>query len=280
MRDLPTRQPELLVLDFDGVVCDGMGEFCESAARAWESLNISTLPASRRDELQARFARLRPVVEAGWEMAILPAIIATTDAAQDVELHDPARWAEVRDAHVTRHGLARDALARALDTARDIWCREDHDGWLRCHRFYPGIGDWLKRLLDEGHLVYILSTKEKRFLDDLLAWQEVPLPPDRIIGKASPRRAKWEVIQALAARHGLSPDGQGVWFVEDRFATLLEFRSPAAHLAAARLFLAEWGYVFPHEVESARAAGIPTLTLAQATGPFAAWPRSALSTRS
>ena len=203
-------EPELLVLDFDGVVCDGMDEFFESAARAWESLKVYELPAPRRSELQARFARLRPVVESGWEMALLPGILATTDAAQDLELHDNACWTTVRDAHISRYGLGQDALARALDTARDAWCREDHDGWQRCHRFYPGISDWLKRLLARGQLVYVLSTKDKRFLDDLLAWQAIPLSPDQIIGKATPRRAKWEVIQALAARHGLPPDGQGV----------------------------------------------------------------------
>src|SRR5262249_55608497 len=34
---------------------------------------------------------------------------------------------------------------------------------------------------------------------------------------------------------------------------------------------ASWGYVFPRDIAEARAAGIPVLTLAQASGPFAAW---------
>jgi hypothetical protein len=119
--------------------------------------------------------------------------------------------------------------------------------------------------------VCVLSTKDKRFLDALLRSQGVPLPDEHVIGKATPRRAKWDVIQEIAARHGLPADGAGVWFVEDRLATLLELRQDARHLSAMRLFLAEWGYVFPRDVEHARAAGIPTLTLAQATAPFTAW---------
>ncbi len=262
----------LLVLDFDGVVCDGMDEFFESAWRAWQSLKVDELPASRRSELQARFARLRPIVESGWEMALLPGVLARTHAAQDPELEDAERWAKVRDGRIRGHGLAQDTLAHALDTARDAWCQDDRGGWRQCHRFYPGITAWLTRLLGQGQLVYVLSTKDKRFLDDLLAWQEIPFTPDQVIGKATPRRAKWEVIQALAARHGLPPDGRGVWFVEDRLATLLEFRTSAPHLNAARLFVAEWGYVFRRDLESARAGGIPPLTLAQATGPFDGWP--------
>jgi hypothetical protein len=42
--------PGLLVLDFDGVVCDGMEEFFESSWRAWQSLKLQELPAARRSE--------------------------------------------------------------------------------------------------------------------------------------------------------------------------------------------------------------------------------------
>ena len=263
--------PGLLVLDFDGVVCDGMEEFFETAWRAWQSLGGDPLPAARRAELAARFTTLRPVVEAGWEMALLPALLATIDASRDAELTDGARWSVIRDAWVRERGLARDRLADALDTARDAWRREDHDGWLRRHRFYPGVADWLRDLVARRQLLYILSTKDKRFLDDLLAWQKVPLPTDRIVGKATPHRPKWDVIEELAARHALPSGGAGVWFVEDRLATLLDVQSAAPHLGAARLFLAEWGYVFPDDGDRARAHAISPLTLAQAVGPFEAW---------
>jgi phosphoglycolate phosphatase-like HAD superfamily hydrolase len=263
--------PALLVLDFDGVVCDGMDEFFESAWRAWERLGRAPLPSARRDELRARFARLRPIVEAGWEMALLPALLAETDPSRDAELRDAERWAAARDDFMRKHTLSPRELADALDAVRDAWFTADRESWLRAHRFYPGIADWLKRLGAEGPLVYVLSTKEKRFLDYLLAWQGIPLPGERVIGKATPRRAKWEVIAELAARHGLPADGTGAWFVEDRLPTLLELRKGAPHLRGLRVFLAAWGYVFPEDLEHARAAGIPVLTLEQATGPFDAW---------
>ena len=40
----------------------------------------------------------------------------------------------------------------------------------------------------------------------------------------------------------------------------------------ARLFFADWGYVFHDvDVEAARGAGIPVLDLARATGGFEGW---------
>jgi hypothetical protein len=116
----------------------------------------------------------------------------------------------------------------------------------------------------------VLSTKGKPFLDALLAANHVPLPSDCVIGKAEPKREKWDVLRALAASHGVAP--ADLWFVEDRLATLRDFRRHAPDLTDARLFLADWGYIFrDRDPDAARAAGIPVLSLAQATGPFAGW---------
>ncbi|HEY3111905.1 MAG TPA: hypothetical protein VGL23_24335, partial [Chloroflexota bacterium] len=174
-----------------------------------------------------------------------------------------------RDAYVRSHRLDRRRLTVALDEVRARWLEEDRGGWLALHRFYPGVSAWLARLVAERQLVYVLSTKGKPFLDALLAWQEVPLPSERVIGKAEPKREKWDVLRDLAAGHGL---GAGdVWFVEDRLATLLDLRRHAADFAAS-LFLADWGYIFrDRDPAAARAAGIPVLSLARMTGPFAGW---------
>jgi phosphoglycolate phosphatase-like HAD superfamily hydrolase len=261
--------PGLLVLDFDGVVCDGMGEFFESSARALA--DVRGKPVARSAELQARFAALRPVVESGWEMVVLCGVLTESDGGDDAKLRDPAGWAAARDAYVRAHGLERLRLTTALDTSRDRWLAQDERGWLAAHRFFEGVAEWLQRLIAAGQLFYILSTKDKRFLDRLVLAHRVPLRSDRIIGKAEPKREKWDVLRELASAHGLSaPD---VWFVEDRLATLVDMRRHAPDLSTARLFLAGWGYIFQErDPDASRAAGIPVLSLAQATGPFGGWP--------
>jgi phosphoglycolate phosphatase-like HAD superfamily hydrolase len=264
--------PGLLVLDFDGVVCDGIDEMGESASRALAEVTRREVPPARRAGLQARFAALRPVIESGWEMVVLVGVLTERAPAADAELRDGARWAETRDGYMRRHALERTRLAAAFDAVRDRWLKDDRHGWLARHRFYDGIAAWLSRLVDERRLVYVLSTKGKPFLDALLAGHDVRLPTEQVIGKAEPKREKWDVLRELAASHHV--DTGDVWFVEDRLATLLDLRRHAPDLRAARLFLAEWGYIFrDRDPAAARAAGIPVLTLPQATGRFEGWVR-------
>ena len=262
--------PGLLVLDFDGVVCDGMGEMVESSWRTLAEVTTRDMPATRRAELAARFAPLRPAIESGWEMVVLLGVLSERPAADDAELRDGARWAAARDDYLRVHALTPGPIATAFDAVRARWMEKDAPGWLARHRFYDGIAAWLTRLVAERQLVYVLSTKGKPFLDALLAWQNVPLPSDRVIGKAEPKREKWDVLRTLAASHGM---GMGdVWFVEDRLATLIDLRRHAPDVGAARLFLADWGYIFrDRDLDAARAAGIPVLSLAQATGLFDGW---------
>jgi phosphoglycolate phosphatase-like HAD superfamily hydrolase len=263
-------RPGLLVLDFDGVVCDGIDEMVETSRRTLAALTGGDAPAARRAELHTRFAALRPAIESGWEMVALYGLLLEQDPAGDAALRDVKRWAEARDAYLHAHGLARGPIASAFDDVRARWMAANPREWLTRHRFYPGIADWLRQLLAEEQAVYILSTKGKPFLEALLAWQTVPIPPGFVIGRAEPKREKWEVMRELLVMHAVAPSG--LWFVEDRLATLLDMRRHATDLAAARLFLVDWGYVFAdRDPPAARAAGIPVLTLPKATGPFDGW---------
>jgi phosphoglycolate phosphatase-like HAD superfamily hydrolase len=258
----------LLALDFDGVVCDGIDEMVESA---WRALRDAVTPAATLGpDLPPRFAALRPAIESGWEMVVLVGVLIERGPDRDAELRDVARWAAVRDDYVQKHRLTPSALASAFDAGRLSWMESDAAGWLARHRFYPGIARWLSRLVAEGQLVFVLSTKGKGFIEALLEWQRVSLPADRVIGRSEPKREKWDVLRALAAARSVR--AADVWFVEDRLPTLLEMRRRAPDFPA-KLFLAEWGYVFrDRDPATARAAGIPVLTLEQATGPFDAWP--------
>lgn len=263
--------PRLLVLDFDGVVCDGMAEFVETSWRTLAELGGLAPPEARRVELTTRFAALRPIVESGWEMAVLLGLLAERPASEDANLQESAGFNAARDAYVRTHGLEPRRIVALFDDVRVRWIAADESSWLRKHRFYPGVAQWLRRQHADGRLVYVLSTKGKPFLDALMASQGVELPSERVIGKAEPRRDKWDVLMELGKLHGV--EGDGLWFVEDRLPTLLELRHHAAGLAEARLYLADWGFIFPdRDPAAARAVGIPVLGLTQMTGPFEGWP--------
>jgi hypothetical protein len=82
--------PSILALDFDGVVCDGLREYFESAWRAYTLLWASpgaVAPAG----LAERFYALSPVVESGWEMPlVIKALLAGVNDAAIA-----ARWADL-----------------------------------------------------------------------------------------------------------------------------------------------------------------------------------------
>jgi hypothetical protein len=83
---------------------------------------------------------------------------------------------------------------------------------------------------------YIVTTKQERFVQQLLAYHGVPLALDHIFGLER-GMAKEAVLLQLLERH---PD-MGVHLVEDRLATLKRFL-PQPDLRAVRLHLACWGY--------------------------------------
>ena len=71
-----------------------------------------------------------------------------------------------------------------LDGLRDNSIAEDLAGWLSLHRFYPGVADRLQSLLQESPVkVAIVTTKEGRFVRELLQLAGVQMPSELIFGK-------------------------------------------------------------------------------------------------
>ena len=62
--------PTILALDFDGVICNGLIEYFQTAWRTYCQI-WSPLTQNPPDDLAPSFYRLRPVIETGWEMPVL-----------------------------------------------------------------------------------------------------------------------------------------------------------------------------------------------------------------
>src|SRR5262245_11392218 len=124
--------PDVLALDFDGVLRDGMREYFEASrrafARAWPS---SPVPD---DALFPIFARLRPVIMTGWEMPLLLRAIVGGSREEEIA----SGWERVRDGLVAAGaGLQKqkpvETLTRALDDVRRDWIAADSEGWVSTH---------------------------------------------------------------------------------------------------------------------------------------------------
>lgn len=244
----------ILALDFDGVVCDGLIEYFETAWRTYcqvWSVNSSTPSA----EIAASFYRLRPVIETGWEMPILVKALVERVSEQEIL----QQWGEISASFLQKDKLIAADIALKLDQIRDQWISTDLESWLNLHKFYPGVVEKIKSLQGSFIQPTIVTTKEGRFVSQLLQQQGVEMPAKSIIGKES-KRPKHQVLKELMAEAQVR-----LWFVEDRLKTL-QLVQQQPHLTAVKLYLADWGYNTASEREQARQTpGIELISLSTFT---------------
>jgi phosphoglycolate phosphatase-like HAD superfamily hydrolase len=146
---------------------------------------------------------------------------------------------------VARSGADAEGLKRLYAAVRDRWIREDPQGWLALSPLFPGAAETL-RAMPQGTECYIVTTKQERFVERLLAHHGVCFEAARIYGLD--RRTKKEaVLRELMERH----PGRPIDFVEDRLATLKRL-SAQPDLASVRLHIACWGYNTEAECREAK----------------------------
>jgi hypothetical protein len=259
--------PNVLALDFDGVLCDGMAEYFETSrrthARAWPRVPVPG------DDLLPAFRRLRPVIMTGWEMPLLLRAIAEGRRESDI-LRD---WPGVRDELAGSGPRPRDQLTalltQTLDEVRYQWIAADRAGWVARNAPYCSL-DELRRLVGEPERAALVTTKEGEFARLILDDWRVRLAD--IQGKEAGTH-KCENLRALidayTAAQGRRPR---LWFVEDRFETL-EHVTTHPDLEDVGLYLAAWGYNTPQTRAAARANGrVRLLELDRFKQGLAAWP--------
>ena len=255
--------PQIFASDFDGVICDGLKEYFASTEKAYKKIWLSE-ELSVNDELTNNFYRLRPVIETGWEMPVLLRALVLKYEPEQVL----TRWHSIRDEIVDREQLDKKICSQALDNVRDHWIKNDLDSWLKLHRFYPGVLDKLKQIVNSDIQVYIVTTKEGRFVKQLLQQQGIELSETQIIGKES-KRPKYETLRII--KDNATESNASIWFIEDRLQALKQVQQQP-DLKEIKLFLADWGY----NTESQRAMAnqqnnIQLLSLSQFTQNFASW---------
>jgi phosphoglycolate phosphatase-like HAD superfamily hydrolase len=245
----------ILALDFDGTICDGMAEYWQTAWRTytqvWQLDRIEP-PAGMAE----KFRELRPLIEVGWEMPVLIRAIGL-GISTDRML---SSWQRIRDRIIADSRLSGVKVSQELDRVRDNWIEQDLTSWLRLHQFYPGVVEMFKTLPDRKIQPIIITTKESRFVSQLLREQGIELGSEFIWGKELKRSKTDSLKQILDRGAKKSPT---VWFVEDKLSTLAKVASQP-ELEAVKLYLADWGYNTVAERESIQQqTRIQSLSLAE-----------------
>ena len=226
------QSPNILALDFDGVVCNGLQEYFASTKRAYQQIWSTDV----EDSFAPSFYRLRPVIETGWEMPILLRALVLEMDETEIANH----FQEIAIQLVAKENLSKQVLVDRLDGVRDNWIQNNLDDWLGLHSFYPGVIEKLSNIIDSQTILYIVTTKEGRFVKQLLQQQDIDLPESQIVGKES-KRPKYETIRILRDRHQQPEEKINITFVEDRLKALQQV-AQQPDLKFVNLYLADWGY--------------------------------------
>lgn len=117
-----TTGPSLFALDFDGVLCDSVGESAESGVRAaaalWPAEPVGRLSPAARAALLADMRAVRPVVETGYENLVQARLLAEGAASVEDILRD---WHSLLPQAMARWGVQRADLVATFGRTRDEW---------------------------------------------------------------------------------------------------------------------------------------------------------------
>jgi hypothetical protein len=262
----PVTIPNILALDFDGVLCDGMREYFEASRRSY--MKIWPHEQAPGEHFFPAFRSLRPVIMTGWEMPLLLRAIVQGRCESAIFRN----WEGVREALLKAeplHGTAFSSiLTHTLDEVRRDWIAANVDDWIARNIPYCRI-DEIQRLVADPERSVLVTTKEGEFARRILDRWGVRLAD--IQGKEAGTH-KCDNLRGLIANymamHGRRPR---LWFVEDRLETL-QHVTTHPDLEDVGLFLAAWGYNTPETRTSVQCdTRIHLLDLEQFRRGFATW---------
>ena len=213
----------LLVLDFDGVICDSVEECWVSSWTAYHDLFLGTPGPRPPAEVKARFRALRPFVRSGEDFVLIQHLV-TRGRSPSSQAEFDREWDEP--------GLPPPNRFKELYyQARTALYERDPAAWLAMNRIYPHVATALSELPSRVQR-FILSTKKAQFVSATLGANGLSVPGDHVLySEGEPKLATVErLMRELEA-------GEAV-FVEDQVDALRANRNPGI-----RTYLATWGYV-------------------------------------
>ncbi len=244
-------RPLRLFIDFDGVICDSAAECLFSSWVAYERLARSAdsgaaggrPPAAPRAvpvALRRRFMQLRPFIRAGDDYLLIQHLLAAGRMPSRQEEFDQAR----RDAGPRI--LAR--YADALNRSRRELMAHDRGHWLRLNPLYPGIAKLLRAA--DWETTCILSTKRPPYIEAILDFHEVAVPPRAILHAASV--SKLEMVAMTLDRR----QAERAALVDDQLDHLVGNDDERIEV-----YLADWGYAKPEWLADPRVPALSRMEL-------------------
>jgi len=219
----------LFAFDFDGVICDSA---IETGLSGWQ---VAThiwhdMPKQMPEHIMVDFRRVRPVMETGFEAILICRLLFEQLDTDRLLTH----FASQIDHLIKRDQLDIAELKKRFGDYRDHWIETGLSDWIKMNPLYAGVIELLTQI--PLHQLYIITTKQERFVSAILEANQITVEPTQIYG-LDRKLKKPQVLHALqqSAPHAT------ILFVEDRLPTLLDVIATPS-LAEVQLYFANWGY--------------------------------------
>jgi phosphoglycolate phosphatase-like HAD superfamily hydrolase len=224
------NKPIIYALDFDGVICDSAVETAitgwKAACCIWDDMP-KAVPLAMIDQ----FRLLRPMLETGYEAILAMRLLYLEEPVEEIR----SDYANKIKALLLETRINVDGLKKLFGETRDIWIANDLSDWISKNPMYDGIAAKLQTL---GQLCpwYVVTTKQERFVKQILKANAIDLPDERIFG-LDRNMSKVDVLTGLLKNHPM----EAIHFIEDRLPTLVNVLKNEG-LTNVELFFALWGY--------------------------------------
>jgi phosphoglycolate phosphatase-like HAD superfamily hydrolase len=238
----------MLILDFDGVVCDAFDE-CLLVAWLGEqpeagSSEFGDGDPPSPDRVPAAFTARFRVVRT-FARTLDHFVVAHEPGAESI--HTQQGFVAVFDA------LPQARVARFVDRAgatRAALRRHHRGWWLDLHALYPGIDPLLRARAGD---IAIVTAKDRESVVEILARHGLDSCVREVVGDCHDKPA---AVRDLCRRHGVDPGG--ALFVDDNLPNVLGVGATDVPVRWAT-----WGYGTDEHRREARRLRVPALTLDQ-----------------
>ena len=220
----------IYALDFDGVICDSA---VETALTGWKGASSiwDDMPKVVPQVMIENFRLIRPIIETGYE-AILTMRLLYMEETVEAIYSDYGYKIQglLQDTQITV-----DELKKLFGDTRDVWIANDLADWINMNPLFDGVAAKLQKLGAQFPW-YVVTTKQERFVQQILKANMIELADGRIFG-LDRNISKVEVLKGLLKTH----PNETICFVEDRLPALLNVLKNDG-LASVKLIFALWGY--------------------------------------
>lgn len=237
----------LYVLDFDGVVCDGLDECLLTAwiafhalpERDWSMNLLDIIPES----FKRRFRNHRNFVRHDGHF-LLPFMKSEPISSSEEfgSLYDAVPEIE-RENFRDRFRMVRERIRNS-----------DYANWIGMHQLHGPVLAALRNMKE----FYIVSGKDAESISAILVASGISLPPDHIFGSQSNK-----ATALLNIKQRAEANQQRIIFCDDNLANALDARAAGIDTLWAR-----WGYHTKADIAEAEHAGLRGIALGDVEAAF------------